>query len=72
MSTHNDIEWRNQNNERLCLANALIVGPYAKSFVLGHLVIPRTKFRNEVERGRHFQAWRRMGQSRRTHDEEPQ
>ena len=36
MSIYNDIEWRNKSNERVCLANASIVGCYAKRFAVGH------------------------------------
>ena len=36
MSMYNDITWGNEENERSCLANSIIVGCYAKKFALGH------------------------------------
>ena len=36
MSMFNDISWRNEDNEVLCSANALIVGLHAKRFAPGH------------------------------------
>ena len=37
MSMHNDIEWENQNNERVCLANVLIVHmPESSLWVIGY------------------------------------
>ena len=72
LSKYNDIEWRNQNNERVCLANASIVGCYAKRFPFGSLVSSRIRFRNEMECDRLSHAWRSFEQSCRTHDAEPQ
>ena len=34
---YNDIKLRHQNNGRVCLANALIVGTYARRFAVGHM-----------------------------------
>ena len=64
MSMYNDIEWRDPQNERVCLANSTVVSAYAIEVLFRSLVIPRTRVRNEMERDRHLQAWRRMGQSR--------
>ena len=36
MSMFNDISWRNEDNELVCSANALIVGLYAKRFAPSH------------------------------------
>ena len=36
MSMYNDIKWGNQNNERVCLGNALMVGTYARRIAVGH------------------------------------
>ena len=52
MSMLNDIDWRHKDNERVWSANALIVGMCAKR--LAPLVIPRTRFRNEVDCNRHY------------------
>ena len=39
-------------------------GFLCEEVLFGWLVIPRARFRNEMERDRHFQAWRRMGHSK--------
>ena len=71
MSMYNDIVWRDKENERVCLGNALVMATYAREVLCRQLAIPRTRIRVEVECDTHCQAWRRMGQSCRTHDEEP-